>query len=96
VHEVPCTVAYVRLEVTREALPPRPLKRFTFKDLLESHDRLRESSQNSMVNELKTSHEINGCNETRSKTATRRKIVLQAGATIRGRLSTYVIDSSKS
>jgi len=25
---------------TREVLPPRPLKRFTFKDLLESQDNL--------------------------------------------------------
>jgi len=54
----------VRLEVTREALPPHPLRHFRFKDLLESHDRLGESGQNSMGNELKTLHKINGCNET--------------------------------
>jgi len=27
---------------TREVLPPRPLQRFTFKDLLESQDPIRE------------------------------------------------------
>jgi len=67
-----------------------------FKDLLESQDQLRESGQNSMVNALKTLHKINGAiNETRPKSKTRCKIVLQTDAAIRGRLATYIIDSNK-
>ena len=47
-------------EGTREVLAPRPLDRCMFKNLLESLDRLRKSGQNSMVNELMTSHKIKG------------------------------------
>ena len=86
---------YVRLEV-QEKYFPSSWKYSTFKDLLESQVRLRESGQNSMVNALKNSHEIKGVatKQDRRKT-TRRKIMLPAGANIRGRLSPYIIDSSK-
>jgi len=79
---------------TRDVLPPRPSQRFMFKDLLESPD--REERSNPMLERLR---------QTRSKETytalecarrpTRHKIVPRACATIRGRLSTYVIDSSK-
>jgi len=91
VYGVSCTVTYVGLDV----LPPRPLKCFTFKDLLESQHRLHESGQNSMVNALKTLHKIKGAatKQVRRRT-TRRTIVLLISAATRGRLATYIINPS--
>jgi len=45
--------------------------------------------------QLQLTAAVNICNKTRSKRATQREILLRAGATIGGRLATYIIDSSK-
>jgi len=79
---------------TREVLPPRHLKHISFKNLLENQDRLREPFVGLTLT-MSDDGCDKGCNKTRSKRATRRKIVLLAGSTILGRLATYIMDSSK-
>ena len=76
---------------TREVLPPRSLKRFTFKVCLNLKIDLR-SGQQSTTNKIK---ELRAALESASRRPTRRKIVLRAGASIRVRLATYIFDSSK-
>jgi len=48
---------------TREVLSPRPLKRFTFKDLFESPDRLREP----LVQTLKNAFSFERLQQNKSK-----------------------------
>ena len=76
---------------TREVLPPRSLKRFTFKVCLNLKIDLR-SGQKSTTNKIK---ELRAALESASRRPTRRKTVLQAGASICVRLATYIFDSSK-
>jgi len=77
---------------TREVLPPRSSKRFTFKVCLNLKIDLR-SGQKSTTNKIK---ELRAALESvSSRRPTRRKIVLRAGASTRVRLVTYIFDSSK-
>ena len=80
---------------TRKGLSPCPLQNFTCKDLLESQDGLRKPFVWTKSLQLIAYDCVQRLQQTPSKRATRRKIVLWAGATIRGRPATYIIDSSK-
>ena len=68
---------------TKEVLSPRPLNRFTFKDLLESQDGVTDNKQDEGPR---------AALDSTARRPTQRKIV---GATIRVRLATHIIDSSK-
>jgi len=77
---------------TREVLPPRSLKRFTFKVCLNLKIDLK-SGQKSTFD--KQDQELRAALESASRRPTRRKTVLQAGASICVRLATHIFDSSK-
>ena len=77
---------------TREVLPPRSLKRFTFKVCLNLKIDLRSGQKIYDCNKIK---ELRAALESASRRPTLCKIVLRAGASIRVRLARYIFDSSK-
>ena len=71
---------------TSEVLPPRPLKRFTFKNLLECQEsQLNLRERTPTTNKIKRPR---AALDSAARRPTRRKIVLRAGTNKHGRLAT--------